>query len=523
MKGIADLLDSDMEDSANFLDENSILSSASDASAASSSAGNQGKKGKKRHRVTMPPKSRSKVQKTSSPSTKKAPTKRTTAAKRKALEEEINSRDAPEANEQEDSQGEQPVAPVKLKKATRAPAKPRATKKAAPPKETEDDMMEIEQTPAAARSNHASNRAKNGVSKVTNKRTTGPKSKAPQPAPSNLPEPRTVVDEVVEDSEIVADDPLPQPKRNVRDASKTRQEPTYRRRAGSASDTERGDPNLRRKLGDVTRKFENVDLKYRTLKEVGVNEANANMEKLRKQCDATVQASNELIASLKKELASQAPQAQEARKLKKQIQSQETEVDKLRDTATELATSLNNANNEVKALQAKLAAARAPSIDKTSSKVPASTAKATTHRQAMIGSAEAAQAAHVAQMKEDLYSDLTGLIIRSVKKTQEGDTYDCIQTGRNGSRSNPRYTQGINTNLNTALHFKLFVDQEDAKTASFEETEFLYTPLLDANRDREMIELMPSYLTEDITFARQNAAKFYGRVVDTLTKRRTEE
>ena len=74
-----------------------------------------------------------------------------------------------------------------------------------------------------------------------------------------------------------------------------------------------------------------------------------------------------------------------------------------------------------------------------------------------------------------------------------------------------------------ALHFKLFVDQEDARNASFEETEFLYTPLLDANRDREMIEHMPSYLVEDITFARQNAAKFYGRVVDTLTKKRAEE
>lgn len=74
-----------------------------------------------------------------------------------------------------------------------------------------------------------------------------------------------------------------------------------------------------------------------------------------------------------------------------------------------------------------------------------------------------------------------------------------------------------------ALHFKLYVDHEDAKTTSFEETEFLYTPMLDVNRDREMIELMPSYLTEDITFARQNAAKFYGRVVDTLTKRRVEE
>ncbi len=64
---------------------------------------------------------------------------------------------------------------------------------------------------------------------------------------------------------------------------------------------------------------------------------------------------------------------------------------------------------------------------------------------------------------------------------------------------------------------------EDARSMKFEETEYLYTPLLDANRDREMIELMPSYLAEQITFARQNAARFYGRVVDTLTKKMVEE
>lgn len=82
---------------------------------------------------------------------------------------------------------------------------------------------------------------------------------------------------------------------------------------------------------------------------------------------------------------------------------------------------------------------------------------------------------------------------------------------------------GEETDQSTALHFKLYMDHEDAKSTSFEETEFLYTPMLDVNRDREMIDLMPSYLTEDITFARQNAAKFYGRVVDTLTKRRAED
>ena len=52
----------------------------------------------------------------------------------------------------------------------------------------------------------------------------------------------------------------------------------------------------------------------------------------------------------------------------------------------------------------------------------------------MVGSAEAAYAAQVAQLKEDLYSDLTGLILRGVERKDESDIYDCIQTGRNGSK-----------------------------------------------------------------------------------------
>lgn len=55
----------------------------------------------------------------------------------------------------------------------------------------------------------------------------------------------------------------------------------------------------------------------------------------------------------------------------------------------------------------------------------------------MVGSAEAAHAAQVAQLKEELYADLTGLILRGVDKGEEADVYDCIQTGRNGSTSFP--------------------------------------------------------------------------------------
>ena len=70
----------------------------------------------------------------------------------------------------------------------------------------------------------------------------------------------------------------------------------------------------------------------------------------------------------------------------------------------------------------------------------------------MIGSAEAAQAAQVAQLKEDLYSDLTGLILRGVEKVEDENVYDCIQTGRNGSKS-PYDMTDCKFNTDCVQHF----------------------------------------------------------------------
>ena len=101
---------------------------------------------------------------------------------------------------------------------------------------------------------------------------------------------------------------------------------------------------------------------------------------------------------------------------------------------------LTTSQNEVKALQAKLAATRAA----TASVEPASAFGRATGAAAngkgpaartMMGNAEAVMAAQVAQLKENMYSDLTGLIMRNVDRQDDGDIYDCIQTGRNGSKS----------------------------------------------------------------------------------------
>ncbi|RAL13217.1 putative chromosome segregation protein (Pcs1) [Aspergillus homomorphus CBS 101889] len=266
------------------------------------------------------------------------------------------------------------------------------------------------------------------------------------------------------------------------------------------------EPELRRKIGELTKKCDTLESRYRTLKEIGIVEANANMEKLRKQCETMTTASNNLIAALKAELEAQKALGQQSRKLQKQLQERDAEVAQLKTHAEDTESQLSFAQNEVKALQTKLSAARntAASLENAAAnmKVPGSAIKGGANRATAAANAEAAQAAQFAQLKEDLYSDLTGLIIRDIKKRPADTLYDCIQTGSNGT-----------------LHFKLVVPH--VSSTNYESAEFQYIPLLDDKRDRDLIDILPEYLTVDITFARQQASKFYTRVIDVLTKRRS--
>ena len=76
-----------------------------------------------------------------------------------------------------------------------------------------------------------------------------------------------------------------------------------------------------------------------------------------------------------------------------------------------------------------------------------------------------------------------------------------------------------------ALHFHLSVANDHNNQPrtpsglSYEEAEFAYEPFLDENRDRELLDLLPDYLQEEICFPRSHAVKFYGKVGDSMTKR----
>ena len=193
---------------------------------------------------------------------------------------------------------------------------------------------------------------------------------------------------------------------------------------------------------------------------------------------------------------------------------------------------------ESKALQAKIAAMRNTSVENIQSKTPGSAlknGKTPARTLMMMGSAEVAHTMQVAQLKEELYSDLTGLIIRGVDQSVEGTSYDCLQTGRNGSTfpltQPPLYffyplACFLSIYLpRLALHFILAIPALGTQTPgiSYEDSAIQYSPRLDANRDRELLQLLPDYMTEEITFTRENAGGFYKKLFDKLTTKAVKE
>lgn len=87
--------------------------------------------------------------------------------------------------------------------------------------------------------------------------------------------------------------------RNKRSNSRQPQPFLSRKRTGSASDIDRGvvDPVTRRKLGEMTRKFEDLEIKFKNLREIGIKEAEANFDKLRSQSEANSKGIHKAIFS----------------------------------------------------------------------------------------------------------------------------------------------------------------------------------------------------------------------------------
>ncbi|KAJ4864519.1 chromosome segregation protein csm1/Pcs1 domain-containing protein [Trichoderma breve] len=272
------------------------------------------------------------------------------------------------------------------------------------------------------------------------------------------------------------------------DQSKSSKQTRGRPKASKDRDDSNGD-DIRRQLSELKRKYSKLEASYQELQELGVKKAEQNFELLKAQAEENTRAANELIAQLKEEVAEQSKSIQRAEKVQAQLGQSETEADTLRAQLAEANKSLSQAKSETKTLYTKLAASRQiePNIKGSAS-----------GNRAALAEKENKQVAHI---KEDLYADLTGLIVRDVRRIDKEDVFDCIQTGRNGT-----------------LHFKLALEDMDSAD-SYEDVQFAYRPQLDASRDGDLIEALPDYLTEEITFPRNQAPKFYARVIKSLMER----
>ncbi|KJZ69434.1 hypothetical protein HIM_11163 [Hirsutella minnesotensis 3608] len=256
---------------------------------------------------------------------------------------------------------------------------------------------------------------------------------------------------------------------------------------------------LWKRLGDLAKKYENLEMRHRDLRNVGLKAAERNFDRIKKQAEENFSASNELITQLKADLAVQLSMTEQAEDLRHQLGQSEAERSRVESTVEEMKKALATARSEIAALTAKLSANRNAEAN---AMVPGSTRKAgTTKPGGAAYKTDMSEIVQVAQAKEDLYGDLTGLIVRGMRRADEEDVFDCIQTGRNGT-----------------LHFKLALEHS-SPTDNYESVQLTYKPQLNADRDNDLMELLPDYLVEEITFPRSHASKFYSRVMKSLSER----
>ena len=145
-----------------------------------------------------------------------------------------------------------------------------------------------------------------------------------------------------------------------------------------------------------------------------------------------------IIASLKQELATQKSLASEAKSIRTQLAVSNKDKSKAEAENKRLSASLRDAQSEAKGLSAKLAAARQASIHRADSAPPRGPGSATKGSTAGTRTSAAdsigKDSVQLYALKEELYRDLTDLVVLGVKQADGEIVYDCIQTGRNGSK-----------------------------------------------------------------------------------------
>jgi hypothetical protein len=180
----------------------------------------------------------------------------------------------------------------------KAPGRGRGRKRAAAAEEVEEveDTVMTEETPPATKQKGARGRPKKVVIEAEEPpagarrgRKAAGKKAEPEEEVSEIPEtqpPEEAPSDSDDEHDDLADLPVSRtPERAKPGRGGVSAPSSVSKRPLHSLSPEKGDPALRRRLGEMTQKYENLEHKYRDLKEVAVREAERNFDKLKKQSE----------------------------------------------------------------------------------------------------------------------------------------------------------------------------------------------------------------------------------------------
>lgn len=285
---ISRLIDTDMEDDTLNVEADAFPTPDSNQENGAGKKKGKGKPSTKRFTKPKTRRSGDNVAKAPKPrvGTRKAPLKE---QRKKQQAEETEEVDEFEAQDNDDNTMDELVDPkptakrkAPQKKAGRPPKRP-AVEQVNP---TQKDG-EFEFTPTTNRQTKSTNTRPVGWPK---KSSSSKRQQSTEPQEQERVIPETQVPMDAEPSDLPENDPddddaVPQSvfRRTNNARNNLQPRPLVRKgRTGNASDTEKAgiDPNVRRKLGEITKKLESLELKYNNLKELGAVEAKAKFQEL---------------------------------------------------------------------------------------------------------------------------------------------------------------------------------------------------------------------------------------------------
>ncbi|KAK6509914.1 hypothetical protein TWF481_004636 [Arthrobotrys musiformis] len=222
-----------------------------------------------------------------------------------------------------------------------------------------------------------------------------------------------------------------------------------------------------------------LKLKYEKLRRLQTDDADAIHAEQFKALEERDRASQRIIENLKAELNSRSISLQ-------QLQKKDERIQELEKQNSLMEGKIERLLQDHAVLSAKLETAR--NIGKTPSNNPKAIAPGGTSKE-------------FSQHRENLYSDLCGLIVVNVKSDEDGGIeYDCLSTGKNG-----------------ALHFKLQLDAEDDEDEVDDDGPyFTYNPMLERGRDERLIAVLPPIFRDEMNFKRTRGVDFYLQLMQSL-------